>query len=45
MSNIHTGTIRVTINVSKEDLKFLNKMVEDGIFLSKTDCLRTLLRE
>lgn len=46
MPNEHKDPFRVTINLSKNDLDFLDKLVKDEqVFLSRTDCLRTILRE
>ena len=45
MPNIHNKAVRITINVTEKDLEFLDMVVNEKIFLSRTDCLRTLLRE
>lgn len=45
MTNTHNKINRITINITEKDLEFLNEVVNEKIFLSKTDCLRTLLRE
>ena len=45
MANIYNKAVRVTINVTEKDLEFLDRVVAEKVFLSRTDCLRTLLRE
>ena len=45
MANEHKDPFRITINLSKNDIEFLDKIVNEKIFLSRTDCLRSLLRE
>lgn len=46
MVNKHKNINRVTINLSDNDVEFIDSLINDKkIFLSRTDCLRTLLRE
>ena len=45
MANIHNEAVRLTVNLTEKDIEFLDMVVNEKIFLNRTDCLRTLLRE
>lgn len=46
MVNSYKYKNRVTLNLSDKDIEFLDSLIhEEKMFMSRTDCIRTLIRE